>query len=77
MAGGEEDGGVCDPRRIRSRFLADRVVLLSPRPGRIHHIFDIPHERPRKRDVGLLKIQNEIYSAIYDVKTEEDLEFTI
>ncbi|MBT2762529.1 ABC transporter ATP-binding protein [Paenibacillus sp. ISL-20] len=59
-------------------FLADRVVLLSPRPGRIHHIFDVPYERPRKReDASLLKIQNDIYSAIYDVKTEEDLEFTI
>lgn len=59
-------------------FLADRVVLLSPRPGRIHHIFDVPHERPRKReDASLLKIQNDIYSAIYDVKTEADLEFTI
>jgi len=59
-------------------FLADRVVLLSPRPGRIHHIFDVPHERPRKReDASLLKIQNDIYAAIYDVKTEEDLEFTI
>jgi NitT/TauT family transport system ATP-binding protein len=59
-------------------FLADRVVLLSPRPGRIHHIFDVPYERPRKREgASLLKIQNDIYSAIYDVKTEEDLEFTI
>ena len=59
-------------------FLADRVVLLSPRPGRVHRIFTIPQPRPRKRDdVGLLKLQNDIYSAIYDVKTEEDLEFTI
>ncbi|GAB6926732.1 ABC transporter ATP-binding protein [Paenibacillus sp. JCM 10914] len=59
-------------------FLADRIVLLSPRPGRIHHIFEVREERPRKReDAGLLKIQNDIYSAIYDVKTEEDLEFTI
>ncbi|SMF79637.1 NitT/TauT family transport system ATP-binding protein [Paenibacillus uliginis N3/975] len=59
-------------------FLADRIVLLSPRPGRIHRIFNITLARPRKLDdAGLLKIQNDIYSAIYDVKTEEDLEFTI
>ena len=59
-------------------YLGDRVVLLSPRPGRIHRIFSIPQPRPRKRDdAGLLKLQNNIYSAIYDVKTEEDLEFTI
>jgi len=28
-------------------FLADRVVLLSPRPGRIEEIVDIPFARPR------------------------------
>jgi NitT/TauT family transport system ATP-binding protein len=28
-------------------FLADRVVLLSPRPGRIRSITDVELERPR------------------------------
>ena len=32
-------------------FLADRVVLLSPRPGRIDTIVDVPFERPRSLDV--------------------------
>jgi NitT/TauT family transport system ATP-binding protein len=32
-------------------FLADRVVLLSPRPGRIDTIVDIPFERPRQLDI--------------------------
>lgn len=59
-------------------FLGDRVVLLSPRPGRIHTIFSVSQPRPRKRDdVALLKIQNDIYAAIHDVKTQESLEFTI
>ncbi|WJH35811.1 ABC transporter ATP-binding protein [Paenibacillus sp. CC-CFT747] len=59
-------------------FLADRIVLLSPRPGRIQRIFPITLPRPRRLDdLNLLKFQNDIYSAIYDVKTEEDLEFTI
>jgi NitT/TauT family transport system ATP-binding protein len=28
-------------------YLGDRVVLLSPNPGRIHNVFDIPLPRPR------------------------------
>jgi NitT/TauT family transport system ATP-binding protein len=32
-------------------FLADRVVLLSPRPGRIRSITDVPFARPRELDV--------------------------
>ena len=59
-------------------FLADRVVLLSPRPGKIKDVFEIKKTRPRRRDdAELLKIQNEIYLSIYDVKTEADLEYTL
>ena len=32
-------------------FLADRVVLLSPRPGRIDTIVPVPFARPRSLDV--------------------------
>jgi NitT/TauT family transport system ATP-binding protein len=32
-------------------FLADRIVLLSPRPGRIDTVVDVPIERPRTLDV--------------------------
>jgi NitT/TauT family transport system ATP-binding protein len=28
-------------------FLADRIVLLSPHPGRVQRIIDVPFERPR------------------------------
>jgi NitT/TauT family transport system ATP-binding protein len=28
-------------------FLADRIVLLSPRPGRIRSVTDVPFGRPR------------------------------
>jgi len=59
-------------------FLGDRVVLLSPRPGRISRIFQVPQKRPRKRDdIELLKIQSDIYAVIHEVKTQESLEFTI
>ena len=59
-------------------FLGDRVVLLSPRPGRINRIFQVSKARPRKRDdIELLKIQNDIYAAIHEVKSPESVEFTI
>lgn len=32
-------------------FLGDRIVLLSPRPGRIHRVYDSEFERPRDIDV--------------------------
>jgi NitT/TauT family transport system ATP-binding protein len=32
-------------------FLADRIVLLSPRPGRIDTVVDVPMPRPRSLDV--------------------------
>jgi NitT/TauT family transport system ATP-binding protein len=32
-------------------FLADRIVLLSPRPGRIDTIVDVPMARPRSLDL--------------------------
>jgi NitT/TauT family transport system ATP-binding protein len=35
-------------------FLADRVVLLSPRPGRIRSITDVPFSRPRQVDLQTL-----------------------
>jgi NitT/TauT family transport system ATP-binding protein len=31
-------------------FLADRIVLLSPRPGRVDSIFEVPFARPRAID---------------------------
>jgi len=32
-------------------FLADRVVVLSGRPGRIESVLDVPFPRPRNPDV--------------------------
>jgi NitT/TauT family transport system ATP-binding protein len=51
-------------------YLADRVVVMSARPGRVKGIFDIPFERPRplslKRDPRFLQIEDRIWELIED-----------
>jgi NitT/TauT family transport system ATP-binding protein len=49
-------------------YLADRVVVMSPRPGRIKDIFKIPFTRPRtlslKRDPRFLEIEDAIWQLV-------------
>ena len=49
-------------------YLADRVAVMSPRPGRLKAMFDIPFPRPRtlalKRDPKFLEIEDKIWQLI-------------
>ncbi|MGD9714456.1 MAG: ABC transporter ATP-binding protein, partial [Thermomicrobiales bacterium] len=57
-------------------FLADRVVVLTPRPGQIAHIFDIDLPRPRTIDETfsppfikkVLEIKETIMTGVYAPK---------
>ncbi len=50
-------------------FLADRIVLFSPRPGRMHTIFKVDLPRPRRRgDIELLKLESKIYDTLHAVE---------
>jgi NitT/TauT family transport system ATP-binding protein len=54
-------------------LLSDRVVLMSPRPGRIHRIFDIDLPRPRSPETrltdGFSRLVLQINRALYEVMT--------
>ena len=49
-------------------YLADRVAVMSARPGRVKDVFEIPFERPRtlslKRDPRFLEIEDAIWQLI-------------
>jgi NitT/TauT family transport system ATP-binding protein len=49
-------------------YLADRVAVMSGRPGRIKGIFKVPFERPRalsmKRDPRFLQIEDAIWQVV-------------
>ncbi len=45
-------------------LLSDRVVVLSPRPGRVARIFDVPFERPRSLEVMASKEVFDLTNAI-------------
>ena len=49
-------------------YLADRVAVMSPRPGRVNGIFPVPFDRPRtlslKRDPRFLQIEDAIWRMV-------------
>jgi NitT/TauT family transport system ATP-binding protein len=47
-------------------LLADRVILMSPRPGRVHEIIDVPLPRPRGRDTERTREFTDIKELLWD-----------
>ena len=49
-------------------YLADRVVVMSARPGRVKDVFDVPFERPRslslKREPRFLELEDSVWKLI-------------
>ncbi len=48
-------------------FLSDRVVVLSPRPGRVRNAYRMPFARPRTMDVMAGK---DVYDLTYRIKAD-------
>jgi NitT/TauT family transport system ATP-binding protein len=49
-------------------YLADRIVVMSPRPGRIEHVIDVPFGRPRREEIKstpeFLQMRREIWQSL-------------
>lgn len=61
-----------------SVFLGDRVVLLTPRPGSVRRIFNVPLPKPRSRnDPAILEIIEKIYWTINSESAEADPEYNL
>ena len=48
-------------------FLADEVMVMTPRPGRLARIVEVPFERPRSLDLQLTPEFNAIESEVRDL----------
>jgi ABC-type nitrate/sulfonate/bicarbonate transport system ATPase subunit len=47
-------------------YMSDRIVIMSPRPGRIERIINVPLERPRGRnDPAFLRLRAEILEMLH------------
>lgn len=52
-------------------YMADRVVVMTPRPGKIAHIFAVNIDRPRNRSyAGLFEIRAQILELLHLVERE-------
>ena len=45
-------------------LLADRIVLLSPRPGRVVGMIDVPLARPRARAIEVCELRERALAAL-------------
>jgi ABC-type nitrate/sulfonate/bicarbonate transport system ATPase subunit len=47
-------------------YMSNRIVMMSPRPGRVERILDISLERPRQRnDAAFLRLRGEILELLH------------
>lgn len=57
-------------------YLADKIIVFTPGPGRVLRILDVPFQRPRKRnylvhDKKYIAMRNDIFSLLQDELLDE------
>ena len=52
-------------------FLADRIVVMTARPGRIKASIDVPHPHPRSPDFMLTEEFSRIRNDLYALQRDE------
>src|SRR5207245_444820 len=56
-------------------YMSDRIIVMTPRPGRVEHIIPIPLERPRHRnDIRFLTLRSEILERLHFAGAEDPRE---
>ena len=45
-------------------FLSDRIVVMSPRPGRVANIHEVPYPRPRSLEIMSTKEVFDLFNLI-------------
>ncbi len=52
---------------VEAIFLADEVMVMTPRPGRLARIVHVPFERPRKPEITLTPEFNALVAEVRDI----------
>ncbi len=59
-------------------YLSDRIVVMTPRPGKIEEIVQVDLPRPRRRnDADFFRYRSEILEKLHFVSTPPPIEFNI
>jgi NitT/TauT family transport system ATP-binding protein/sulfonate transport system ATP-binding protein len=59
-------------------YLSDRIVIMTPRPGKISEIIDADYPRPRNRSSArFVELRNRVLEKFHLAGTEPPVEYAI